>query len=83
MGEQQQQLLERGNGLGHGGEDDFLLPPLNSDNRRVSQDLDQLLPPASRLQLDLQPSQLREARHPEESRRVSSPRFCFHFIAAA
>lgn len=63
--------LQLGDGLSSRGEDDLTL--LCSENRLVSQDQDQFLPPVSRLQLEQQSSHFRQARNPEDTRRVSRP----------
>lgn len=64
------ELVQLGNRLERGEDGD--LPPLRSDNPlHISQDLDQFLPPVSRLQLEQQSAHLREARNREDS--VSRP----------
>lgn len=61
------QVQRLGNGLTTGGEDDC------SENRLVSQDQDQFLPPVSRLQLEQQSSHFRQARNRDDTPRVSYP----------
>lgn len=80
--EQQQQQQQLNHGLGHGDEDSFL--PLFSDEPlRAAPDLDQFLPPVSRVELNHQAAQLRQARIREPSGPLVCRPVAFLFPAAA